>query len=203
MISPKTTMIIIAASLTFAAEAYSQRSLYSDVKAHRPGDVITVILSENINGSSASDLRNQSNTNGSTSSAVSGSMLPMDAVFGADATLNFNSDERGLSNQRQLLRGNLSVRIESLDENGNYLISGTRKTEISGEIYSMSLEGFVRAEDINDANEVFSYRIANADITYQNEGGIGHSLKKRGFSRRVIWGVVGLVTGAFTVLSMD
>ncbi|WP_158278747.1 flagellar basal body L-ring protein FlgH [Rhodohalobacter mucosus] len=199
----KSYLILLAVFLFTSAEAYSQKSLYSDVKAHRPGDVITVILSENINGSSASDLRSQSNTNGSTSSAVSGSMLPMDAVFGADATLNFNSDERGLSNQRQLLRGNLSVRIESLDENGNYLIAGTRRTEISGEIYSMSLEGFVRAEDINDANEVFSYRIANADITYENEGGIAKSFKKRGFTRRVIWGVVGLVTGAFTVLSMD
>lgn len=186
-----------------AGDTFGQRSLYSDVKAHRQGDVITVVLSENINGTSASDLRNQSSTNGSTSSGVSGSMLPMSAVFKADAALNFNSDERGLSNQRQLLRGNLSVRIESFDENGNYLISGTRRTEISGEIYRMELKGYVRAEDINEANEVLSYRIANAEITYQNETGIRMAMKKRGFLRRAMWGVVGLATGAATILSMN
>ena len=60
-----TLFIVLAADLSLA-----QRSLYSDVKAHRVGDVITVIMTENIRGSSSIDTRTSSNTAGSASGGV-------------------------------------------------------------------------------------------------------------------------------------
>lgn len=189
--------------LSLADLSYAQRSLYSDVKAHRIGDVITVIMTENIRGSSSIDSRTTSNTAGSASSGVSGSMLPIEATFGADANLNYNSDERAQANQSQLLSGTLSVRIEDVDESGNYFIAGNRRTEISGETYKMDLMGYVRAEDINDANQVLSYRIANAEIIYQSEGGLQSGMRRPGFKRRVIWGVIGIATGVTAVLAIN
>lgn len=188
--------------MTFPA-LLAQNSLYSDVKAHRVGDVITVILTENINGSSSTDSRTQSNTSGSATSTVSGSMLPMDAIFGANAQLDYNSDERALANQRQLLSGTLSVRIKEIDESGNYLIDGARSTEISGEIYSMNLSGVVRPTDINDANEVLSYRVADADIVYLNKGGINGLTRKKGIGRKLLWGAVGIVTGVSAIMIVE
>ncbi|MEX0648299.1 MAG: flagellar basal body L-ring protein FlgH [Balneolaceae bacterium] len=200
----KTLIIIPALSmLLFCGSLQAQRSLYSDVKAHKQGDVITVVLTENITGSSSSDARSNSNTSGSAAASVSGSMLPMDAVFGANSQVGYSSDERGLANQRQLLQGTLSVRISDVDQNGNYQITGTRRTEISGEVYKMDLMGFVRAEDINDANEVLSYRIADAEITYLSEKKLGSAVRKPGISRRVIWALVGLATGVSTVIAFN
>lgn len=182
---------------------FAQRSLYSDTKAHRVGDVITVILTENINGSSSTDSRTQSNTAGSASSTVSGSMLPMDAIFGADTQIDYNSDERALANQRQLLSGTLSVRIKEIDESGNYLIDGSRSTEISGEIYSMELSGVIRPTDINDANEVLSYRVADANIVYLNEGGINGLTRKKGIGRKLLWGAVGVLTAVSAFMAAN
>lgn len=199
----KGKLIILFVILLWANVSFAQQSLYSDVKAHRPGDVITVIMTENIRGTSRSDSRTQSNTDGSASSGISGSMLPIEATFGADASMDYNSDERGQASQSQLLSGTLSVRIEEVDEGGNYFITGNRRTEVSGEIYKMDISGYIRAEDINDANEVLSFRIANAEIVYQSEGGIAEESRKRGFKRRILWGIMGIGTGVAAILTIN
>lgn len=196
-------LVAVLINLMMLPALFAQRSLYSDVKAHRVGDVITVILTENITGSSSTDSRTQSNTAGSASSSFSGNMLPMDAIFGADAQFDYNSDERALANQRQLLSGTLSVRISEIDESGNYLIEGSRSTEISGEIYSMNLSGIIRPTDINDANEVLSYRVADANIVYLNKGGISGLTRKKGIGRKVLWGVIGIVTGVSAIMAVN
>ncbi len=186
------TLLIIAAAADFAR---AQRSLYSDIKAHRVGDVITIILTENISGSSNSDASTLSNSNGSASSSVSSNFVPFEPVFGADVNVDYNSDERITANQQQLLQGTVTVRVESVEENGDLFISGTRFTEINGERHSMSVSGIVRPSDVSDANQVLSYRIANAEISYQKEGGIGETRRKLGIGRKIVWGAVGVLTG--------
>ncbi len=182
-----------------AQDLAAQRSLYSDVKAHRVGDVITVILTENISGSSSSDARTRSSRDGSTSNTFEGSVFPASATFGANSSVDFNSDDRISSNQRQLLRGTLSVRIEEVEEGGNFLISGKRSMEISGESYQMTLRGYIRGTDINDANEVLSYRIADADIVYYNEE--GQFTDKRRKKRTLLWIILGAITGASAAMA--
>ena len=57
---------ILVMFLVFAAVivANSQRSLYQDFKAHNAGDIITVLLVENVAGSSTLNASSQSNVNG-------------------------------------------------------------------------------------------------------------------------------------------
>lgn len=186
---------LITLSLVLMAQnLMAQRSLYSDVKAHQVGDVITVVLTENIRGASSSDSRHDSNRKGSSSNSFDGSILPSSATFGANSSVEFSTDERVSARQRQLLTGTLSVRIEEVEQGGNFLISGSRSMEISGELYQMSLTGYIRGTDINDANEILSYRIANADIVYYNEEGKFADDRKK--NRKLIWIILGAITGA-------
>ncbi|MEX2600489.1 MAG: flagellar basal body L-ring protein FlgH, partial [Balneolaceae bacterium] len=89
--------------------ATAQHSLFQDRKANQVGDIITVILTENISGSSSSDARNSSNANGSASGTASGNFIPFEPTFGTGATVEYGSDERNLASQGQLLEGNMSV----------------------------------------------------------------------------------------------
>lgn len=191
------TVLLITA---FAFPAYGQQSLYSDIKAHRPGDLITVILVENISGSFNSDANTSSNTSGSAESGVQGNFLPFEPVFGADAQVDYNSDERVSANQGQLLEGTLSVRVEEVSNMGNLLVAGSRSTEINGERHEMTIEGLVRPSDVTDSNEVLSYRIANAQITYLKKDGVKEKFHKTGFGRKVIWGLLGAATGAAVII---
>jgi flagellar L-ring protein precursor FlgH len=192
---------MLALMIGISTPAFGQYSLYSDIKAHRPGDVITVILTENISGSSSTDASTQSNTAGSAESGVQSNFLPFEPVFGADASVDYNSDERITANQQQLLQGTLSVRVDSVTNAGNLIVSGTRSTEINGELHQMTIQGLVRPSDVSDANEVLSYRIADAEITYLKKGGINETRNKTGIGRKIIWGLVGLGTGAAIILA--
>lgn len=181
----------------------AQQSLYSDIKAHRSGDVITVILTENITGSSSTDATTQSNTAGAAQSGIQGNFLPFEPVFGADATFDYNADERITANQQQLLQGTLSVRVDSVTSAGNLMVQGKRSTEINGEHHQMEISGLVRPSDVNDQNEVFSYRIADANITYLKKGGIKETMHKPGLGRKVVWGLVGVATGAAVIMMKE
>ena len=140
--------------LGFSSELFAQ-SMYSDVKARRVGDVITIVLAENVTGAARTDAGTQSSTAGSTASSITGNFIPFEPFFGADAQVDFNSDERIFANQSNLLRGTISVRIEEVTGSGELFVRGSRTTEINGEIHRISLEGVVRSFDINDLNQVY------------------------------------------------
>ncbi|MFO7846556.1 MAG: flagellar basal body L-ring protein FlgH [Balneolaceae bacterium] len=188
--------ILFAGWMIIPGNAEAQRSLFSDVKANQVGDIITIILTENISGSSAADARNSSNSNASASGSVSGNFIPFEPTFGSGAQVDYGSDSRNNSAQRQLLEGVMSVQIVEVSERGDLLVEGNRSTEINGETHEMSLSGTVRQQDVDSQNRVLSYRVANANISYHQKGGLHEVTKKRGRIKRIVLGGVGLALGA-------
>jgi flagellar L-ring protein FlgH len=173
----------------------AQHSLYRDVKAQQVGDIITVVLMENISGSTTTDSRRTSRTSGDVSGSTSSNFLPFEPYFGANTSVNYNADERNLANQRQLLSGYLSVQIQEVTDRGDLVVSGIRITEINGELHELSLDGIIRSNDVDSRNRVPSYRVANAQINYQKMGGVKTSSRRPGFSRRLIFYGVGVAMG--------
>ncbi len=194
--------VLVVAALTAAdlVPAVAQTSLYRDVKANQVGDIITVVLVENISGSSTSDARRTSNANGSATGSVSGNFIPFEPTFGSDVRVDYGSDSRNLASQRQLLEGFMSVQIVDVTPLGDLIVQGTRITEINGETHEMRLSGTVRPNDVDSNNRVLSYRVANANISYQKKGGFAEATKRRGLMRRIVYTGVGLGLGAAILL---
>lgn len=183
-----------------AVQVSAQNSLFSDVKAANIGDIITIVLAENISGSSTADSRKSSNVDGSTSGTMTGNFLPFEPTFGSNVRVNYGSDSRNLATQRQLLQGYFSVEIVNITPLGNLQVQGSRRTIINGETHEMSLNAHVRSSDIDNRNRVLSYRLANAEISYQKIGGDLNQLKEgRGFLRRAIFIGVGVLLTSVVV----
>jgi flagellar L-ring protein FlgH len=199
----KTLLITLLAGSFLAAlcaPVQAQHSLYRDVKAHKIGDIITVILTENISGSSTRDSRETANTAGSVSGSTSGNLSGFRPFFSADAAVSYDNDARSLANQRQLLSGYLSVQIVGVGPSGDLLVEGKRLTEINGEMHEVSLKGVVRLNDIDSRNQVLSYRVANAEISYLRKGGIKQASRRPGVGRRLFMYVgVLAISGAILV----
>ncbi|MDR8394231.1 flagellar basal body L-ring protein FlgH [Aliifodinibius sp. S!AR15-10] len=191
------TLVLLAAG-TFSAAA--QGSLYQDIKGNEVGDIITVVLREDISGSSTSDSESASNSAGSANGAATGNFLPFEPTFGSNVQVNYGSDQSAEASQRQLLEGYMSVTIAEETPRGDFVIEGTRSTEINGELHEMELKGTVRPRDINSRNQVYSFLVANAEISYQKKGGVRELTKERGFIRRVIFTGVGVALGAAITL---
>ncbi len=195
------TGVALCMLVAFATNtAWAQNSLYSDVKAKRVGDIITVVLQENLSGSSTSDTKVNSRASGQADGSISGNFLPFEPVFGSGVSVNYDQDQQNESIQRQLLQGFVSVQIVEVTETGDLLVQGNRLTEVNGEVHEMAISGTVRQNDIDGRNQVLSYRIANANISYQKMGGLKNRKKSTGLFKKIVFGGVVAGLGAAVLL---
>lgn len=148
-------------------------NIYSDSKAHKVGDIISVILSEST----------QAKKNAKTEFKKANSAL-LDPITGFGGTsinfkgdalqfgLNQESDFKGDSkaDQGNSLSGNISVHVLRVLPNGNLMIRGEKwMTLNSGDEY-IRLTGVIRAKDIGSDNTIISSKVANARIQYAGTG---------------------------------
>jgi len=149
-------------------------SLFSDQKASQVGDAITIVV---IEFSQASN--NAQTTTGRSSDIgldaggnVAGSELP-----GTDVSLGVTNDFRGSGATKTsgMMRTKISATIDSVLDNGNLLIKGSRKIVINGEEQTIFIRGIVRTTDIDPNNSVLSYNISEAEIRIEGSGRISDS----------------------------
>jgi len=151
---------------------------FSDVKARRVGDVITVILREKTDASKKAD------TNTDKNSEIE---VPNPTVFGRNITLGGypifqNSIDSGVtfagkgdSSQSNSLTGDISVTVTAVYPNGNMLVRGEKVLTLNQGSEVIRVSGIVRPVDVSPQNTVFSTQIADAQITYSGTGLVAQS----------------------------
>ncbi len=173
-------------------------SLFTDVKAHQVGDVLSVIIAERANASRESKSNSQLNSEIGVNAGSKGNIADFLPIFGGSGSFKSKHNGQDATAQADRLTGRLSVRIVEKTENGLFKIKGERKLNVNGEENLMKLEGYVRPRDITSANTVFSYNIADARITYRKTG-IGQSfLKTKTLTKWFTFAVAGLMVAAST-----
>ena len=162
----------------------SQKGLFAtDRRASRVGDILTVSLSENFSASKSQSAK----------SAKKGDIkfdFPNVMTAGADDGLFDSSSDQsfdgsGSAGQNNSLKGQLSVTVTKVFDNGNMEILGQKKLTLNNGDEYIRLLGVIRPEDINSQNTVLSSRIANAKISYTGAGDIADSSKKGWFAKLI------------------
>ncbi len=192
----KTLMMLILSVALGLAQTLP--SLYSDIKAHQVGDVLSVIIVENANASRQSKSNSKLNSEIGMGAKSSGNIANFLPVFGGSGSFNSKHQGEDGTSQSDRLTGRISVRIVEMTENGMFKIKGERKLNVNGEENLMKLEGYVRPRDITSANTVYSYNIADARITYRKTG-LGQSfIKTRTVTKFLSFALAGLMVAAST-----
>lgn len=147
----------------------SSSGLLADQRAHRAGDVLTVVLEE------VTQASKRANTQTSKSSSASilpptllGSKVDLDASIEASRTFNGG----GTSTQQNALSGSMTVIVQQVLPNGLLLIKGDRALTLNQGDEVLRLSGYVRASDVDQSNRVSSLRVANARISYSGRGAL-------------------------------
>ena len=162
----------------------SNQGLFAtDRRASKVGDILTVALSENFSASKSQSAK----------SAKKGAMkfdFPNVMTAGADDGLfdsssDLSFDGSGSAGQNNSLRGELSVTVTKVFDNGNMEILGQKKLTLNNGDEYIRLLGIIRPEDINNQNTVQSSRIANAKISYTGAGDVADTSKKGWFAKLV------------------
>lgn len=164
----------------------SYYSLFSDQKANKIGDAITIIVVE---ASQASN--NASTTTGRESTLGFSGSGSLDKTLLPKADLNIGSQNdfsgTGSTKTSGLIKTKISASIDSLYENGNMHISGSKKITINGEEQIIIIKGIVRPSDIYADNTVLSYNISDAQITFEGNGIIDNSQRPGWLTKLFHW----------------
>ena len=153
--------------------AHTSNDLYSDKKALRTGDIITVKLEESTQATKAAKTETDKETDASLDPVIGLGGLPVniggDSIqFGIGSDSSFTGDSK--SNQSNSLVGDISVNVMRVLPNGNLVIRGEKWLTLNTGEEFIRLEGLVRPQDVSADNTVESNRIANARIQYSGKG---------------------------------
>lgn len=148
-------------------------SLYSDVKARRIGDIITVNLRENTNATklARTTTNRESEVDLQPTIGLGGQPVGIGGEsiqLGVDSSNEFTGDAQ--ANQSNSLNGNISVSVIEVLSNQNLVIRGEKWLTLNNGDEYIRLTGVIRPADISPENEIDSAKIANARIQYSGTG---------------------------------
>ena len=148
-------------------------NIYSDSKAHRVGDIISVILSEKTQAkkNSKTELKKENETNLDAVTGLGGVPVSINGEslqFGISQGSNFKGDSK--ADQGNSLSGNISVHVLRVLPNGNLMIRGEKWLTLNNGDEYIRLTGVIRSKDINSNNTILSNKVANARIQYAGTG---------------------------------
>lgn len=167
--------ILILLLISFQAKGQfiqnSSQSLFSDVKAFKEGDALTVLITEDFQANG-----NSSMENGRDSDVGFDANLGLNALgnISGQAGAGHSNDFKGggQTSRNERIRTKLSVRVTGTEPNGNLEIEGTRTTKINGETQTIVIRGVVRLVDILPDNTIYSYSILDLTLLIEGDGQI-------------------------------
>jgi flagellar L-ring protein precursor FlgH len=146
--------------------------LFSDRKAFRVGDLLTVLVLEASSATNQAtttvDQNNQTTFRADASVTRGGGPSRFFPLFNGQMDNTFNGDAATV--RSGTVTATLTVRVTDIDESGNLVIEGSRVVEVNDEKQTMTLSGVVRPIDIAPNNTVFSTKITDAQISYTGKG---------------------------------
>ncbi|KAF0151668.1 MAG: flagellar basal body L-ring protein [Ignavibacteria bacterium] len=164
----------------------AQFSLFSDNKAARIGDAVTIIVLESTQASNNTETSagRSSDIGFTAAGAVGETKIP-----NADAGLGTKNDFQGSGSTQTTgsIRTKISAVVDTVLANGNMVIRGSRKIIINGEEQIVNIKGVIRQSDINAGNSVFSHNISDAEISFEGSGIIDNAQKPGWLTKLFHW----------------
>ncbi len=141
-------------------------SLVSNMKAHRIGDLVTILITEEATASSSAKTKadNKSEHGGGPGLGF------LDFVKAFDISAENKYQGNGDTQRDGSLQAQITARITEVLHNGDFRLAGQRMVNINGEKQLIEITGICRARDIGADNTIMSTYISDAQIAYNGSG---------------------------------
>jgi flagellar L-ring protein precursor FlgH len=144
----------------------------TDVRAMRPHDLISVVVSESLAASTDGTVKNSRASNAS--SAISGLIGTLHAGNALQNLINQTSasglNAQGTSATNSSLSTTFGGQVIEVLPNGMLVIEAARQVEFSQQTQTIMLRGLVRPEDISQQNQVLSTAISSLELEVRGKG---------------------------------
>ena len=156
-------------------------SLGPDLKAHQPGDLVTIVFNFNVAQNSTSTMaRSKAASAGlAAGTGIAGvGFLRFPSSIGGQSALN-TSDVRA---NAQTFTSTMMATVQEILPSGALVVSGTQRIIINGKAQNMKVTGTIRPADIDNTDSVLSTSMANVQLDF--DGNWGED--KKGILQRII-----------------
>lgn len=153
----------------------------ADRRAGQVGDLLTVVVLESNRASS------QASTGAANDVRVGLEYRNRGGGRAVSGGVTGESNGRGGTTRAGDVRAQLSVRVESVADNGQLFVAGEQSIVVNGETQRIRLSGWVRPEDIAATNSVLSSRLADASIELTGEGVVSEAQRRSVVYRVMKW----------------
>ena len=166
-------------------------NLFSDIKARRVNDLVTILIVESLSGSGAADTETSRDSSADLELAE---FLGMPTDFGIQdrslmhhlynigdsSAAQFNPVIRGSAktdfkgegdtNRKGALNATITAKVVEVMPNGNLVVESRKELTINNETQILVLRGIARGEDITSGNTIISTKLADAQVYYVGDG---------------------------------
>ncbi len=169
-------------------ERNGYRPLVADQRAFRPGDNLTVLITESATASTtATTTTNKDGTLSGSLSASRDGTNPYTRGLTAAAEIAEDFKGGGKIERAGKLLARITVVVQSIEANGNLRVKGDQEIFVNEEKQRISVEGSVRPQDILTDNTVLSTRLGQAKIELTGQGLLAEKQKPGILTRFLSW----------------
>jgi flagellar L-ring protein precursor FlgH len=180
--------LLLPFSLRLRGNDFGQnQSLFSDIKAHAVGDILTVLIVEQSRASNQVETKTEKSTKTNTSGGPGLGSLDFIPMFGVKGDNSNKFDGKGENLRAGSLIAKMTVTVVEVRQNGDLVVEGSRVIGINNDKETIYLSGVVRTKDISPDNTIESYQIADAEISYTGKGNASTGSRPGFFTRLINW----------------
>ena len=154
------------------ASSYAGNPLFEDRRPRNVGDILTIVISENVNASKNS--ATNANRTGTTNLAFNAVPRALSGLFGtsqnADVSGANSLKAGGGATAANTFNGTITVTVLEVLPNGNLVVSGEKQMAINQGAEFIRFSGVVNPRTITGDNAVPSTQVADARIEYTAKG---------------------------------
>jgi flagellar L-ring protein precursor FlgH len=191
-VSPRTAEAVSPDGSIFSQIA--QDGLLGQERARGPGDLVTVLIEENVTASTSAS--NGSSRTSKTTALSAGALKGIDTAFAKaglpwpldmnPAASGIDSSGKGTAAAEGNIKGQLTAVVTEVMPNGLLAIRAYKRMQLSTGSQIVRLNGLVRPSDIQPDNTVRSRRLADADISFAGAGELADASRSGWMNRALL-----------------
>jgi len=149
---------------------YAGHPLFEDQRPRNVGDILTIVIAENINATKSSGANTKRGGSTSFSVPTAGFLGGLFSKTNLSAQGANQFDATGGANASNTFNGVLTVTVTNVLPNGNLVVSGQKQMLINQGNEFVRFSGVVNPNTVAGDNSVLSTEVADAKIEYSAKG---------------------------------
>ncbi len=156
-------------------------NLFSDAKAYNVGDVVTILVNENIRGTGQTNTKAQRSNKMDLSvpapTVMDRKVTGKTTLFGLGQKSTNSFQGKGGTNRSTKLLAKISARVVKVYPNGNMFIVGKKMVKINDDTQYLKISGIVNPRDIAANNTIDSSKVSDMYVEYNGQGFMNQTQK--------------------------